>query len=280
MIKAWLFVLILPLAGCASLVRQATAPLADSIRIGIEDQTDPEIARSGLPAYLMLLDGLIAKSPNDAALLTTGTRLYGGYAALVNEPERQQALAAKAFGYADRAACQALKALCGAPAQTLDALNARYASLGTTDLALALAYAQAWAGQIQADAGNWDQVAAVPKVSALLARIEALDPNFERGLPSLYLGVLNALLPAAYGGKPEVAKAHFEDSLKRSNRRNLMVQTLYAQFYARLTFDRKLHDALLDEVLAAPVAEPGFGLNNALAKQRAAALKDSGNDYF
>lgn len=268
------------LTGCASLVRTATAPLADSIRIGIENQTDPQIARSGLPAYLMLLDGLIAKNPNDASLLATGAKLYGGYSALVADPKRQTALAQTAFAYAERAVCVDLKTLCGATAQPFEKLKAIISKLAKKDVPTAFVYAAAWAALIQSDSGNWDQVAAVPKVTALMQQLVKLEPEYERGLPEVYLGVLNALLPPAYGGKPEVAKAHFERAIALSERRNLMAQTLYAQFYARLVFDQELHDQLLKEVLDAPTAAPGFGLSNALAQARASELIKSGKDYF
>jgi len=275
-----LLVLAALLSGCASLMRSATEPLADSLRIGIENQTDPEIARSGLPAYLMLLDGLIAKSPNDANLLATAAKLYGAYSALVADEARQQTLAATAFGYAERAVCLNLKPLCQAPQQPFDQLTGRIAKLDQPALGLAFVYASAWAALIQADSGNFDNIAAVPKVSALIERILALDPKAERGMPELYLGVLNALLPSAYGGKPELARAHFERAIALSDGQNLMAKTLYAQFYARLVFNQELHDRLLDEVIIAPAAAPGFGLSNALAKSRALELRESGKDYF
>jgi hypothetical protein len=55
---------------------------------------------------------------------------------------------------------------------------------------------------------------------------------------------------------------------------------LYAQFYARLVFDRALHDRLLNEVLAADPVAPRLTLINTLAKVKAKALLESGKDYF
>jgi len=279
-IRLMVLLLVFGLSGCASLMRSATTPLADSIRIGIENQTDPEIARSGLPAYLMLLDGLIAKNPNDAQLLATGAKLYSGYSALIGDPKRQITLAKTAFAYAERAVCLDLKALCRAPDAQMETLNGALDSLQLGQLALASNYAAAWAALIQADSENWDQIAAVPKLTALLERIVKIDSTYDRGMPALYLGVLSALLPPAYGGKPEVAKAYFERAIELSEGRNLMAKTLYAQFYARMAFDQALHDRLLNEVLEAETAADGFGLSNALAQVRARELKQSGKDYF
>jgi len=59
-----------------------------------------------------------------------------------------------------------------------------------------------------------------------------------------------------------------------------MARVLYAEKYARLLFDRELHDRLLEEVLAADVGEGDEVLANTLAKQKAAELLADGDDYF
>ncbi|MBU0769042.1 MAG: TRAP transporter TatT component family protein, partial [Proteobacteria bacterium] len=50
--------------------------------------------------------------------------------------------------------------------------------------------------------------------------------------------------------------------------------------YARLMFDQKLHDRLLNEVLEAKTDVSGYTLGNTLAQQRARELMKSGEDYF
>jgi hypothetical protein len=55
---------------------------------------------------------------------------------------------------------------------------------------------------------------------------------------------------------------------------------LYAERYARLVFDRELHDRLLKEVLAADAKVPGYTLSNLIAKEQAQKLLASGKDYF
>ena len=59
-----------------------------------------------------------------------------------------------------------------------------------------------------------------------------------------------------------------------------MAKVMYAERYARLVFDRELHDRLLQEVLAAPVQVPGLTLGNTLAVARAKQLLASADDYF
>ena len=45
-------------------------------------------------------------------------------------------------------------------------------------------------------------------------------------------------------------------------------------------YDRELHDELLNEVIAAPVQQPGKTLFNVMAQKQAAALLATADDYF
>lgn len=273
--------LCLSLGGCAGLMNRATQGLTANLSAGIENHDDPATVQAGLPAYLLMLDGLIEGDPDNADLLLAGARLYGSYAGVfVDEPERAKRLARRAFGYAGRAFCPDHASLCESRGRPFEAFEAAVAQLGADDLPALFVYAAAWAGLIQADSGDWRMIADIPKVRALLERVVALEPTHEAGQPQLYLGVLSTLLPEAYGGKPAQAKAYFEQALALSQGRNQMVRVLYAQHYARVVFDRPLHDRLLDEALAADPAAPRLTLVNVLAQRRAAELKASADDYF
>ncbi len=59
-----------------------------------------------------------------------------------------------------------------------------------------------------------------------------------------------------------------------------MAKVLLASEYARLTFDRELHDRLCREILEASPEAPGLTLSNTLAQERARRLLDSSDDYF
>jgi hypothetical protein len=107
-----------------------------------------------------------------------------------------------------------------------------------------------------------------------------LDETYGDGALHGYLGILNSLRPPALGGRPEVAQAHFERAIELSSGRDLSVKVEYAKRYARLVFDRDLHDRLLREVLAADVDAPGYTLFNTLAKLEAQELLASSQEYF
>jgi len=62
--------------------------------------------------------------------------------------------------------------------------------------------------------------------------------------------------------------------------RDLSAKVEYARGYAKLLYERELHDRLLNEVMAADPMHDGFTLSNVLAKEQAAALLAEADDYF
>lgn len=271
----------LALGGCASIVNRASGQLADSLTVGILDQDDIATARDGIPSWLLLVDGLIHGSPDNVSMLIAGARLYGAYAGgFIDDPARAQRLSARSFDYARRATCIEKPSLCRAIDAPFEAFQSEVGKAGAGDVTMLYALATAWAGRIQSNAGDWKSIADIPKVQALLERVVALDPDHANGEPYMYLGVLATLRPASLGGKPEEGKADFEKALALSQGRNQMVRVLYAQHYARLVFDKELHDRLLGEAIAADPHAPGLTLINVLAQQQAKKLLESGTDYF
>lgn len=269
------------LAGCSAMMSSATGRFADSLSNGILNQNDPQIVADGAPAYLLLIDGLIDENPDDASLLTAGAKLYGAYASVfVKDPKRSLLMTEKALQYSTRAMCQKLKTVCAQRGKPFDVYAKSLATIDREHLPLVYTFSVSWAGWIQARADDWSAIGSLPKVKASLERVVALDPEFDRGGAQLYLGVMSTLLPPALGGKPEQARRYFETALKISEGRNLMAKVLFAERYARLVFDRVLHDRLLTEVISAEARAPGYTLSNTLAKERARILLAGSEEYF
>ena len=82
------------------------------------------------------------------------------------------------------------------------------------------------------------------------------------------------------GGRPEVGREHFERAIEISNGEYLMTKVMFASQYARLVFDRELHDQLLEQVLAADASVPGLTLINTVAQLQATELLDTADAYF
>ncbi len=281
---AWLvciFILSLVTQGCTILVSNATSGLANDVSAALTDQSDPLLVRDGAPAYLILIDGLIAGSPDNQDLLLAAAKLYSAYAsAFVDDPIRNAALNAKARDYSKRVLCMEERALCASIVGPFSVFDAQLKETDASNLPALYGFASAWAGWIQANAGDWNAVADLPKVQALLERVIALDESYADGDAHLYLGVLYTLRPAHMGGLPEIGRTHFERAIELSNGRNLMAKVFFARSYARLIFDRELHDELLIEVVEADPVAPGFTLSNTLAQEQAEELLLDADEYF
>ncbi len=276
-----LLLTLLALTGCASFVTSATDRLANNLSSAILNQDDPETVEAGMPSYLLLVDSLIDGDPKNENLLLTGSKLYGAYAAaFIREPERAKRLALKARDYSDRALCVHDAHLCDVLEKPYEEFAATIATLKIDDVPLLYASGTAWAGWIQANSSDWNAIASLPKVKAMMARVVELNEKYSHGEAHLYLGVFATLLPPALGGKPEEGRVHFERAIELSAGRDLMAKVEYARRYARITYDRPLHDRLLQEVLAADAKEPGLTLSNVLAKREARELLANADKYF
>lgn len=269
------------MGGCASLVSSAASSLAASLQSAIVGSDDPETVRAAIPAYLILIDGFVSDAPDDADLLLAAAQLNSAYSGVfVEDPERARRMASKALDYAERGVCAAKRTFCGVRELPFDAFEAWAEGLEKSDVEAAYALASTWAGWLQANSDDWNAIGELAKVKALMSRVAELDPGYDYGGPHLYLGVFETLLPPSMGGKPELGREHFEKAIELSAGRQLLTKVYYAERYARLVFDRDLHDRLLHEVLDAKVDVPELRLINSVAKLRAAELLASADDYF
>ena len=273
--------LLILLSGCASMLASSTGKLAGDLSSAVLNQDDLQTVQEGAPAYLLLLDGMLAGDPKNEKLLLAAARLYGAYASIfVTEPDRARRLTEKARNYAVRAVCLNNETLCRNWQRPYDDFAAALATLKAADAPLLYTFAATWASWIQTHSDDWNALADLPKVEAAMRRVVELDESYDNGGAHLYLGVLNTLRPAALGGKPEEGQTYFRRAIELSQGRNLMAKVQYAEKYARLVFDRKLHDRLLQEVMAADAVQPDLTLINTLAKQQAQKLLASAKDYF
>jgi len=278
----FLISLFLTVSGCSTLVSSATKDLADNLSQAIQNQNDPDTVRQGAPAYLIMIDSFIQGSPDDVDLLVAGSALYGSYAGAfaTEEPERAKRLTEKSLQYALHAFCIKRPRLCTISELYFPEFEKALQKTEKQDLTVLNAWGVAWAGWIQSRADDWVAIAEIPKIKAIMLRVVELDPTWDNGNAQLYLAVLNAFLPAAMGGKPDLAKEYFEQAIKLSDGKNLMAKTLYARYYARMVFNQELHDKLLNEVLASPAASPGLTLINTLAQEQARQLLDGSSEFF
>lgn len=281
-LRAFLSLLLaLSLNGCGGLFAKTGQRFASNLTSAMMDSDDPAIVEAGSASYLLMLDALVRQEPDSPAFRQAAAALNSAYAgAFVKDPQRAAALTDKALAYALDALCMEKEKLCQLREMPVDELRQKLAALKPDDVPLLYTVGSAWAGWIQAHSDDFNAVADMPRVEALMQRVVELDETWQGGAAHLYLGVMATAIPPALGGRPDVGKAHFEKAIALSAGHNLMARVYYAKNYARGVYDRELHDRLLNEVLAADPHWPGWTLSNTLARQEATALLKSADDFF
>lgn len=273
---------LLSLSACQSLIVSRVGGISDHLATAILNQNDPQTVKDGMPSYLLLVDGLIEASPNNVKLLRSGAKLYSTYAFIFvsGDNERAKRLSWHSYEYAQRALCIDMKKICDRINRPYEEFVVTLDSVSKSDLPTFYTFAVSWAGLIQANRSDWNAVANLAKVKACMAKVVAKDDGYDNGGAHGYLALMSTILPSALGGKPEQGKIHFERAIAISQGNNLMIKVRYAEKYARLVFDRQLHDRLLNEVLQADTDVPGFTLTNTMAKQQALQLLLDADEYF
>jgi len=255
--------------------------LPSNLSRSMMNQEDPELVRTAAPAYLLMLDALVETYPDDEDFLLPAARLYGAYAGVfANDEAQTKRMVERSKDYAHRALCESEEDLCLALDQKIDVILAELDDLDEDELDIVYTYASSWASWIQANASDWDAIAQLPKVKILFNWVLAYDPAYDNGTAQIYMGVLESQIPPSLGGRPDLAKAHFDKAIQVSDGKNLMAKVLYAQQYARLLFEQELHDRLLNEVLNSDAKAEGLTLINHLAKQQAEVLLAESAEYF
>jgi hypothetical protein len=268
----------LVLVGCAT--RQLPANLSSSIL----NSDDLSTVEDGLPSYLLMVDALVKTYPNNEQLQLTAAALNGAYAGVFIDPveiERRRKMSTKALDYAFSAFCIYDRNACGLREIKPDQIANTLAQWDKpVDLPFLYTLGTAWASFIQNNSSDWLAVAQLGQAQAVLERTVAIEPGYERGTALLYLGVMNSILPPSLGGKPDVAQNYYEQALDAADGQNLIIQVYYASQFARLIFDRDLHDRLLQDALSRDPYVEGLTLQNIYAQQQAERLLASASDYF
>jgi hypothetical protein len=278
-------VLLLLLNGCATLASSFTSTvsskMAQNLSQAFANYDDLATVETAVPAYLLMVESFLRQDPDNESLLLTASKLYNSYtSAFVKDPERAARLSQKGLGYALRVVCNRQPEACRLKDLPFDRFQTLISRTTKDDLPALYTLGAAWATDLQAHQADWNAVAQLPRVESIMNRVLTLDDAFENGGAHLYMGVFSTLIPPALGGHPEEGRKHFERALEISGKKNLMAYVLYAKHYAKMLFDRELHDRLLNEVLASDPKVDGYVLINMAAQAEARTLLAAADAYF
>ena len=274
-------ILAFSLSGCAIVVSSAASGLTDSISDSVLNQDDPETAKAALPTFMVLIDGMIRDNPEDPKLLASGATLYASYGAIfASDDERASRLTRRARQYSFDAMCESYEPACDWHGASYDEFVATLDGIGPKQAEYLYTYGFASLAFLRAHASDWNSLAELPQMEALFQRYMDISGDEVNSAVYTYMGILLTLRPPALGGEPERAREYFEKAIEVTGGKDLGVKVEYARGYAKLLYERELHDRLLNEVMAADPYQDGYTLSNVLAKEQAEALLAEADDYF
>jgi hypothetical protein len=259
----------------------AATGLAENLSDAVLNQNDPETARAAIPAYMVLLDGILESSPDDPDLLSAAATMYASYGAIFADDEvRAARLTTRARSYALRAMCVSYKDACGWPDLNYDDFVASVQGVPAKHAEVLYTYGFASLAFLRAHSGDMSTLAELPEIEALFYHYLSISKDNVTPSTHTYMGIMLTLRPPALGGKPEEARMHFEKAIELTDGQDLSAKVEFARGYAKLLYDRELHDQLLNEVMAADPNVHGLTLSNILAQDDAAILLKEADDYF
>ena len=260
----------------------SAAILLEDVAKSSYKQSDLRVIREGMPAYLMLIDGMVEAVPDNARLLITAAQAYASFASAFVEAEDKdyaRALYKKAKEYALRSL--EIRGLKNPVSNPFNEFEAGLNHLGKDDVPYMFWTGTCWGSWIRLNLGSMAALAELPRVEALMKRVLVLDEQFYYGGPHLFMGIWFASRPKIAGGDLAKAQFHFKKALEFSQNQFLMAYIYYADQYARKAFDKDLFVSTLEKVLDTPADSiPELTLLNTIAHKRAKEMLAQVDEYF
>jgi hypothetical protein len=260
----------------------AVAPLLEEVAKSSSRQTDLRMIREGMPAYLMLMDGMIEAWPDNERLLVGAAQGYSSFASLF-VVDQDQEYAKLLYGRAKEYALRALekKGLKEPLLKSLDDFREGLKGFSKKDAPTLFWAGTCWGNWISLNLDSMEAMAELPRVELIMKRVLDLDEGFYYGGPHLFMGIWFSSRPKIAGGDLKKAQDHFLKAIDWGQGKFLMAYIYYAEYYARKALDKKLFISILQKVLDSPAdIEPELNLVNTVAKRKAKESLSRAEEYF
>lgn len=281
-LTAVLFITAAGITGCSFAMNRAM-PFFDNANAAVEKHPDYELIKAGIPANLIMIEGLIETAPKNKNLRILAAQTYCVYALgfVENEdPRRASDLYLRGRNHG-LVALRTNKRMAEALDAGIDEFEATVKTIGKKDLPALFWTANCWGSWINFNIGSMEALSDLPRVKAIMRRTMEIDDTFFFGGAHLFFGILNVSIPRMAGGSPEKSKEHFDRSFKISDGKFLLPYVLFAQHYAVFMLERELFEETLQMVLDAPRdLFPEQTLANEIAKKKAALLIGQVDELF
>ncbi len=279
-----LSLLIIPLLlSCAynkKMTVGAAALLLEDVVKSSSRQSDLRVIQAGMPAYLMLMDGMVEAWPENERLLIAAAKSYASFAsAFAEDQDYATVLYGKARNYALKSLVR--RGLKNPSGSDFEDLEHALTTLGKADVPYLFWAASCWGSWIGSNLNSMEAMAELPRVELMMRRVLGLDETFYYGGPHLFFGIWYAIRPKVAGGNLDQSRNHFQSAIKFGQGKFLMAYIYYAEHYARRAFDKKLFESVLQKVLDTPAdVLPELTLLNSVAQKKAKEMLDRVEEYF
>ena len=257
--------------GCSPVIRtgiRMAHPALENIEASLFQQDNLVLAEQGLPGTIMLLEGMLESSPNDMLLQTMAIKAYLGLGMLVEDKDPKQATAlytkGSEWGMAALKRHRKFRQACEEGMKIGEAAQL----ITDKDYVPALLWTAACMGSnVLLNMGDPMIVVDLAAVKALADQANMIDDDYFHGFAYIFIGTVNSILPATFGGDRNIARSAFE-TLDTMNKGNfLLAKVFFAKFYQ--TEDKLAKAAMQDVVDAPDKLMPEIELMNQIAKSKA-----------
>jgi len=261
---------------------RSSVPLIESGVEALNHETDLDLAEDSIPANLNMLQGMIKIDPENALLRTYAAQAFYGLAYGFNEDTQPE----RASDFYQRGLRHGLVALEINGAK--DLMNTPIADFETqvsrlkkADVAAMFWAASCWAKWIDMHRDDPEAIAQLARATALMQRVIELEDSFYYGGAHMYFGVYYGSRAPMLGGNFDKSLQHFERAREITNGKLLIPNLLQAQYLARQKQDQEdFHQRLTSIINAPDDLMPELGLQNQIAKRKAALLLKKESEWF
>lgn len=271
--------------GCSTgqMVVRGTETIMDSGIVAMNQETDLELAQGAMPANLKLLEGMIIEDPGNTRLHLYAAEGFYGYTfgfVEMQDSNRARNLYRRCYEHA-RVALQQSGVTLDPETSTPAELEAAVGKVGKKAVPAMFWTASCLANWVNLNRDSPAGIAELTSAATLMQRVIALDDTFYHGGPHLFFGVYYGGRSPLFGGNFRLSEEHFRRAAEINDDKLLVVDLLQAEYLDRQRLDRDAFHTHLTRVIEAPDnLAPDMALMNAVAKQQAAQLLESEDDWF
>ena len=271
--------------GCSTgqMVVRGTETIMDSGIVAMNQETDLELAQGAMPANLKLLEGMIIEDPGNTRLHLYAAEGFYGYTfgfVEMQDSHRAQHLYRRCYEHA-RVALQQSGVTLDPETSTSAEFEAAVGKAGKKAVPAMFWTASCLANWVNLNRDSPAGIAELTSAATLMQRVIVLDDTFYHGGPHLFFGVYYGGRSPLFGGNFQLSEDHFRRAAEINDDKLLVVDLLQAEYLDRQRLDRDAFHAHLTRVIEAPDnLAPDMALMNAVAKQQAAQLLESEDDWF